>query len=164
MRLEASVDGRALPVEVRGERGRYTVVVEGRTLAVDARPLGRGALSLIVEGESHAALVEQRPGGYTVHLREDTLDVDVASAGRGAATAARRVAAGPLRVLAPMPGRLVRVLVEAGQEVAAGEGLVVMEAMKMENELRAPRAGRVAEVHARDRQAVETGALLLVLD
>jgi biotin carboxyl carrier protein len=63
-----------------------------------------------------------------------------------------------------MPGRLVRVLVEAGQEVSAGQGLVVMEAMKMENELRAPRAGRVAEVVARERQAVEAGALLVILD
>jgi biotin carboxyl carrier protein len=63
-----------------------------------------------------------------------------------------------------MPGRLVRVLVEPGQQVEAGQGLVVMEAMKMENELRAVRAGRVAEVHARERQAVETGALLVVLD
>jgi biotin carboxyl carrier protein len=54
--------------------------------------------------------------------------------------------------------------VEPGQQVEAGQGLVVMEAMKMENELRAVRAGRVAEVHARERQAVETGALLVVLD
>jgi biotin carboxyl carrier protein len=63
-----------------------------------------------------------------------------------------------------MPGRLVRILVQPGQEVRAGEGLVVVEAMKMENELRAPRAGRVAEVPVRERQAVETGALLVVLD
>jgi biotin carboxyl carrier protein len=63
-----------------------------------------------------------------------------------------------------MPGKLVRLLVEAGQAVEAGQGLLVMEAMKMENELRAPRAGRVREVHVSERQAVETGALLLVLE
>jgi biotin carboxyl carrier protein len=63
-----------------------------------------------------------------------------------------------------MPGRLVKVLVERGQEVAEGQGLVVMEAMKMENELRAPRAGRVKELPALDRQAVESGALLVVLE
>jgi biotin carboxyl carrier protein len=63
-----------------------------------------------------------------------------------------------------MPGRIVRVMAEPGQEVAAGEGLVVMEAMKMENELRSPRAGRVAQVHARERQNVETGALLVVVE
>jgi len=150
-------------VEVRGEGGRYTVRFEGVTLAVDARPLGGSLMSLILDGQSHAAGVERRPGGYTVHLREDTLDVELAEAARGAAAPPRK-AAGPLRITAPMPGRLVRVLVEPGQKVRAGQGLVVMEAMKMENELRAPRPGRVAEVHARERQAVETGALLVVLD
>jgi biotin carboxyl carrier protein len=63
-----------------------------------------------------------------------------------------------------MPGKLVRVLVEAGQTVSAGQGLVVVEAMKMENELRAPRAGRVLQVAAREGQTVETGALLVSLE
>jgi biotin carboxyl carrier protein len=63
-----------------------------------------------------------------------------------------------------MPGKIVRVLVAAGQQVEAGAGLLVMEAMKMENELKAPRAGRVREVRVDERQAVETGALLLVLE
>jgi biotin carboxyl carrier protein len=163
MWLEVVVDGRPLRVEVHGERGRYTVTVQGQTLQVDARPLGAAVVSLIVDGESHTAAVERREGGYTVHLGEDTLEVELEEAAAGAAAAPRRVAAGELRVTAPMPGRLVKVLVEPGQDVRAGQGLVVMEAMKMENELRAPRAGRVAEVHARERQAVETGALLVLL-
>jgi biotin carboxyl carrier protein len=62
-----------------------------------------------------------------------------------------------------MPGRVVRVLRAPGAEVAAGEGLVVIEAMKMENELRSPRAGRVQEVAVREGQAVEAGALLMVV-
>ena len=62
-----------------------------------------------------------------------------------------------------MPGRIVKVLRERGAEVAAGEGLVVIEAMKMENELRSPRPGRVQEVAVREGQAVEAGALLLVV-
>ena len=63
-----------------------------------------------------------------------------------------------------MPGRLVRVLVEPGQQVRAGDGLVVVEAMKMENELRSPRAGRIAQVPVREGQAVETAALLVVVE
>jgi biotin carboxyl carrier protein len=62
-----------------------------------------------------------------------------------------------------MPGRVVRVLVEAGKDVEAGQGLVVVEAMKMENELRALRAGRVTEIAVREGQTVETGALLVVV-
>ena len=71
---------------------------------------------------------------------------------------------GPARIVAPMPGRLVRVLVSTGQDVQAGQGLVVVEAMKMENEIRAPRSGRVKDVPAREGQAVEAGALLVVVE
>ena len=68
------------------------------------------------------------------------------------------------QILAPMPGRIVRVLVAPGDEVAARQGLVVVEAMKMENELRAPRAARVREVHASEGASVEAGRLLVVLE
>src|SRR5918995_7432235 len=150
MRLDATVDGRQVHVEVRGGGGRYTVVLDGQPLAVDAQAEGDGSLSLIIDGRSDSAALEPRPRGYTVHLREDSLEVELVEGARGGGGGARPAAAGPLRVRAPMPGRLVRVLVEPGQEGRAGGGLVVMEAMKMENELRAPRAGRVAEVHARE--------------
>jgi biotin carboxyl carrier protein len=91
------------------------------------------------------------------------VEVDVREAARGTA-AARKAKGGPLRISAPMPGKIVRVAVEPGQSVAAGEPLVVMEAMKMENEIRAPREGTVKEIAVRAGQAVETGAVLAVLD
>jgi len=70
---------------------------------------------------------------------------------------------GPLRVTAPMPGKVVRVLVKAGDPVRARQAVVVVEAMKMENELRADRDGTVAEIHAREGMSVEAGALLVVI-
>jgi biotin carboxyl carrier protein len=63
-----------------------------------------------------------------------------------------------------MPGKIVRVAADAGQEVRAGECLVVMEAMKMENEIRSPRAGRVTDVLVKEGQAVESGALLILVE
>jgi pyruvate carboxylase subunit B len=63
-----------------------------------------------------------------------------------------------------MPGKIVRVHACTGQAVKAGDGLLVMEAMKMENEIRAPRPGRVKEIAVREQQAVETGALLVLLE
>jgi biotin carboxyl carrier protein len=164
MRLEAAVAGRVVRVEVRQEGDHYAVALDGRTQVVDARATGAGTMSLLVDGQGHWVAVEPRPGGYTVHLREDTVEVDLTDLARGPSVSAARAGTGPVRVVAPMPGRVVRVLVQPGDEVSAGQGLVVMEAMKMENELRAPRAGRVAEVRARERQAVEAGALLVVLD
>ena len=118
---------------------------------------------LIIAGRSYEAGLVKRPNGYTVVLPEDAVEVELAEAARDAAPPVKKAAgATPLR--APMPGRIVKLLVDPGQEVVAGQGLVVMEAMKMENELRSPRAGRVKEIHVRERQAVETGALLAVVE
>jgi biotin carboxyl carrier protein len=125
-----------------------------------ARP---GFVSFFVDGLSVEAGIERQGDVYTVHLPERTLQVSLAE-GPSAREGPTAAAAGPLRVEAPMPGRVVRLLVEEGQEVAAGQGLLVMEAMKMENELRAPRASRVAAVRVRAPCAVETGALLVVLE
>jgi biotin carboxyl carrier protein len=70
---------------------------------------------------------------------------------------------GPQRVVAPMPGKIVRVLVQNGQTVVTRQPLVVVEAMKMENELRAGRDGTVAEIHAQEGQSVDAGALLAII-
>jgi len=164
--LDAAVDGKVHRVEVAGGRGRYTVTIDGRALEVDWRAAGSAFASLIVvpERRSYDVGLEARPGGYRVLVGSEDFAVELLETARAAPAAARRAAAGPARLVAPMPGRIVRVLAEPGQTVEAGQGLVVMEAMKMENELRSPRAGRVAEVHARERQTVEMGALLVVVD
>src|SRR6185295_9289899 len=120
MLFDATIDGRTVRVEVRAREGRYVVTVDGRLLEVDHQETGPHFASLIIGGKSYEAGLEKRPDGYNVVLAD----------------------AGPARILAPMPGRLVRVLVQPGQEVREGDGLVVVEAMKMENELRSPRAGR----------------------
>ena len=71
---------------------------------------------------------------------------------------------GEQRVLAPMPGRIVRVLVAPGDEVVARQGLIVIEAMKMENELASPKAGRVKEVSVTEGTSVEAGRLLVIVE
>ena len=79
-------------------------------------------------------------------------------------SAASAAPAGPAPILAPMPGMIVRVSVKAGDRVEAGQGVVVMEAMKMENELRATAAGTVRSVEVAPGTAVEKGALLVALE
>jgi biotin carboxyl carrier protein len=141
----------------------FEATVAGRAIEVDVQDSGPQAMSLLVGTRSHVVALERVEGGYRVAIGGDVLDVGLDEAARGGA-APRRTAAGPARVQAPMPGKIVRVLVSAGDEVEAGRGLVVMEAMKMENEIRAPRAGRVKEAPVREGQAVETGALLVLLE
>jgi biotin carboxyl carrier protein len=99
-----------------------------------------------------------------VALRDGTFEVTLVAGARGAAIPHRKTATGPARVSAPMPGKIVRVVSSAGQDVRAGECLVVMEAMKMENEIRSPRDGRIKEVLVKEGQAVESGALLLLVE
>lgn len=164
MILDATFEGRTVRVEVRGEAGRYQVTLDGEPLEVDFQPAGRDFVSLIVDGRSYEAGVVRQPDGYTVALRGATFDIELKDAARGEGALARPRAAGPTGIKAPMPGRVVRVLVAAGEQVESGQALLVMEAMKMENELKAPRAGLVREVRVGERQAVETGALLLVLE
>jgi biotin carboxyl carrier protein len=162
MILDASVGGRTIRVEVRGGDGRYRLTLDGVPLEVDRTGDGRGLASLLVDGESHEVGIERREDDYTVVFPGDALTVTLAVAARGASPPARH-ATGPARLTAPMPGRVVRVLEAPGADVAAGQALFVIEAMKMENELRAPRAGRVREVTVREGQAVEAGALLAVV-
>jgi biotin carboxyl carrier protein len=157
-----TIGGREIPVEVDGDRVRaeggefrahFTVVPgtplrhlllgsESLTLLVEQR--GRGEWHLGVGGTGYAAeVVDER----TRHIRSLT-------GGEGKP-------AGATRLLAPMPGLVVRVLAEEGLPVEAGQGLIVLEAMKMENELRAVAPGRVAKVRVMAGQAVEKGQVLI---
>jgi biotin carboxyl carrier protein len=102
-----------------------------------------------------------------VHLLGRAIAVEIrqgGSFGRQRKEGAGAHGGGPQRVTAPMPGKIVRLLVKAGDEVKAKQGLVVVEAMKMENELRAARDGRVREVPAAEGQSVEAGAVLLIVE
>ena len=164
MLFDATFEGRTVRVEVRVRDGRYAITLDGRTFEVDAADAGRDFCSLIVEGRSYEVGLAARPGGYRVVLTDGAIEVDLADAARGDVPAARSAPSGPARIVAPMPGRIVRVLAQVGQEVAAGEGVLVMEAMKMENELRSPRAGRVKELLVRELQAVDKGAVLAVVE
>jgi len=160
--FDATVEGRTIRVEVRGGDGRYSLSLDGSPLEVDLVPAGRHFASLLVGGESHEVGIEKGQAAVVIHLRGAAVSVLLAEASRSAPAPVRGTH-GPARLTAPMPGRVVRVLEAPGAEVAAGQGLVVIEAMKMENELVSPRAGRVLEVAVLEGQAVEAGALLALV-
>ena len=161
MKFLATLRGLRHEVEVRAMDGRYAVSVDGRSFEVDYLESADGIASLLISGRSHDALLERTEAGYAVTLADGRHEVALAIP---APTASRTPGAGEVRLQAPMPGKVVRVLVEPGQVVAAHQGLVVVEAMKMENELRCPRDGTVKDVRVREGQAVEGGALLVVVE
>ena len=171
MRFEVETGGRSRVVEVRRDGAR----VDGRELALDMVRTGR-AWSLLIDTRSYEIFVVEQPGGgLVVHVNGHPVPALVIG-GRGAtrvrstggwragATGARDGGSGPRQVTAPMPGRIDKVLVKAGEAVSAGQGLVVVEAMKMENELRSPRAGTVSDVRVSEGVSVEANAVLVVVD
>jgi len=162
MIFDASVSGRTVRVEVRGSSGRYTLRLDGKPLEVGVSDAAPGYRSLLIGSTSHELGIEREGDAYRVSFPGVSVVVALTEAARGSATVALREH-GPARLTAPMPGRIVRVLSSAGADVVAGQGLMVIEAMKMENELRAPRGGRLTELLVREGQAVEAGALLAVV-
>jgi biotin carboxyl carrier protein len=123
--------------------------------------------SLLLGTRSVDVAFESRPGGEQL-VRVDghpvRLTVPDPRRGFGRRGHAAAAAAGPAAVSAPMPGRVVKVLVAPGDAVAARQPVIVVEAMKMENELRAPRAGTVREIRAVEGALVDAGAVLLVVE
>lgn len=166
MKYIVTVDGRRVEVDLAGDRA----TVDGRELPVSLRDVPGTPVRLVMLGDDvHRVVVRRREGRgrYVLWLDGYTYEVeafDERTQHIRDLTAQSSRPAGPAPLIAPMPGLVVRVSVGAGDEVAAGQGLVVMEAMKMENELRAPGAGRVKTVHVAAGTAVEKGALLIELE
>jgi biotin carboxyl carrier protein len=144
------------------------VTVDGRPRIVDVAARADGTLSLILDdGVSRAVGVGPgaAPGELSLSMRGRSVTVSFNGrpADRGSRSAARQVA-GPHRVIAPMPGRIVRLLAGPGDEVQPRQPLVVVEAMKMENELSSPKAGRITEVSVAEGMSVEAGRVLVVVE
>ena len=119
-----------------------------------------GVYSILVDGASHEVRVDA--GQVTVGNRRLDYQVDDPRQWKRSSDAAG--GQGRAAILAPMPGKVVRILVAAGDAVEAGQGIIVVEAMKMQNEMKAPRAGRVAAIHAKENDSVVAGAVLAVID
>lgn len=162
MKYQVSVAGQTVEVEVDGE----FVTVNGRRYAAELRTVpGTPVRNLLADGSSWIIPVEGLGRGqWLLQRRGDRFEAEVLderTAHIRSLVGEGKAASGPAALKAPMPGLVVRVLAEPGQTVAAGQGLVVLEAMKMENELKAVGAGVVDQVSARAGQAVEKGAVLV---
>ena len=146
--------------------GRFALTVDAVRHEVDALKLDHGAVSLIVDGESFSVEFDESGDEVAVLVRDQITRIDVADERKLRLRAGRSgfVVEGPQVVVAPMPGKLVKILVKVGEEVKEGQGLVVVEAMKMENELKSPKAGKVTELFVREGTAVEQNTKLVAVE
>ncbi len=172
MTFEIDVNGRTRTVSVErvANAGHHRVTVDGRAHDVDAVRIGEYGLSLVVDGEAGTSReISVAPSGnrgallIAIDGRTVAASVDARRTRRAGVDAGGR-AHGEQAITAPMPGRVVRVLVAPGDDVTARQGVVVVEAMKMENELRSPKAGRVKDVSVSAGTSVEAGRVLVVIE
>ncbi len=144
------------------------VYIDGELIEVDLRQSSGAELySLLYNGRSFELLIEAERFNYGVTLRGERFEVQVEDERTRRLNIGRKMISlpeGELAVTAPIPGLVVRVLVEVGQSVADEEPLVLLEAMKMENEIRAPRSGVVKKIEIVTGQRVEQNSILLVLE
>jgi biotin carboxyl carrier protein len=152
------IDGEVVGIdgEVTGIDGEAVGPVPHNTL-VEVEP---GVYSILADGASHEVRVDA--GQVTVGNRRFDYQIDDPRQWkRSDGTAGGQ---GRAAILAPMPGKVVRILVAVGDNVEAGQGIIVVEAMKMQNEMKAPRAGRVAAIQVKENDSVVAGAVLAVIE
>src|SRR5947209_7125368 len=170
MKLNAEIEGEKIALELRREGERVFAEVGGLHYELEARTVGEGEYLLIHEGRVYECRVGAAWGAQTrgslvvaVGAHEYAVTLTDPKHLRGARVVAGHEG-GRAQVSSPMPGKVVRVLVSKGQEVEAGAGLVVVEAMKMQNELKSPKSGAVAEIRVEAGATVAAGEILAVIE
>jgi biotin carboxyl carrier protein len=166
MKYEITSNGTRRSVEFTppaNEASQVTFTVDGRLVEADAILISRGAYSILIGGRSLEVTAEETSNGLLLRANGREFQVEIFDPrswrrGRGAGIELE----GRQQLVAPMPGKIVRVLVAAGQQVSAGQGLLVIEAMKMQNEIRSPKSGTVEKL-AREGQTVNPGEVLAIV-
>ena len=157
--LACSLDGVAFPAEiVEVQPGVYSLLIGSRSFA--ARVDSTSSPQVTPNAENNAGSA----GNYAVQIDGVSYAVSVRDPRRRRSDRTQLAREGTQTVKAPMPGKVVRILVAENQAVDAGQGLLVVEAMKMQNEIRCPKAGTVQKILAREGQAVNAGETLLVVE
>jgi len=169
MKFEVQLNGSSgvhkYTVELEPAGSGYRVTLDGKVVQADAALLAPSTVSVLLNGQSFEVHVtpsldgqlklQSGPHEFTAELQDPR-----AWQGRRHGTLE---AEGRQQILAPMPGKVVRLLVNPGDEVEAGQGLLVVEAMKMQNEIRSPKKGKVERLQVKEGQTVNAGEVLCVV-
>jgi biotin carboxyl carrier protein len=166
MKFDVHIAGKARTVELERDADRWRISLDGAVVDADAIEVAPNIFSVVLNGQSHEIRVAPQPDGTLTLQTSDhefTAEVTDPRAWRGRRHGAIE-AAGRQQILAPMPGKVVRLLVQPGEKVQAGQGVLVVEAMKMQNEVRSPKTGSVERLLVREGQPVNAGQALAWID
>jgi len=151
---------REVELAVQAEACRFRIgAAEG---VAEVRAVYPGVYSILMDGRSYDAFVERTAAGMVVAVAGERFEISVRDPRRWSPKSAAAVS-GMATLTSPMPGKVVRVLVSSGDTVEAGQGILVVEAMKMQNELKSPRAGKVVSLTAREGATVAAGQALATI-
>lgn len=173
MKLIAEIAGEQLTLDAQRDGARVVATIDGRRYELEAFDLEQGNCLLIVDNQVYECRFEQttaEPGATDIYVQGQTYNVSIVDPRRlrnsssGGGRASHAASGQRAKVTAMMPGKVVRVLVEAGAQVAAGDGLVVVEAMKMQNEIKSPKTGTVIELRAQAGATVKAGDILVIIE
>jgi biotin carboxyl carrier protein len=165
MVYEITVDGKPHRVELEKTTGAWTCRLDGHPIHIDAIIPRRNVLSLLVDGRSYEIKREQTVTDLHLWVGNTRFAVELSDP-RSLRSRHRASGdeTGPRKIVAPMPGRIVRLLVAENSEVEAGQGVIVVEAMKMQNEIKSPKKGIVKTILAIPGAAVNPGDVLAIVD
>ena len=166
MKFEIQIADKIHTVELTRDSDRWQISLDGKELDVDAIEITPGIFSILLNGQSHEIRVNpQSDGSLALHTGHHEFAAEIIDPRAWSGRRHSHVEAeGRQQILAPMPGKVVRLLVHAGDQVKAGQGLLVVEAMKMQNEVRSPKTGKVERLLAKEGQPVNAGEVLAWID
>ena len=164
MKLDVKLAGHHRSVEIERRADRFAFLLDDQEVQADIFEISLGIYSVLLGGESFEVRVEERSNGLILHVGNHEFPAEIIDprqwrrGRRGSAEAEGRQ-----QVLAPMPGKVVRVMIQEGGAIEAGQGLLVVEAMKMQNEIKSPKSGKIESLLVREGQAVNAGEVLAVV-
>ena len=165
MKIEARLRDRKTEMHLAREGGQYRGRIGEREFSAEILDEGKGALTVLTGGRTFEVTYWREGHALHLDLGEGTMDVEILDPLRPqGARSEEREQGGRQEIRAAMPGKVVAVKILPGGDVLEGQGVVVVEAMKMENEVLSPRAGRVTTMEVSPGQTVEKGALLFSIE
>jgi biotin carboxyl carrier protein len=166
MKYEILIANKSRIVELQRDGARWQISLDGAATDADAIEIAPGIFSILLNGESHEVRVAPNPdSSLTIQDGPNEFKAEVSDprSWRGRKQDAAEVE-GRQKIVAPMPGKVIRLLVKPGDKVEAGQGILVVEAMKMQNEVKSPKSGTVEKLLAKESQPVNAGDILAWID
>jgi biotin carboxyl carrier protein len=164
MKRELIVNGKSRAIEVRQEDGLVHFSTPDGSGSASILEVEPGVYSVLMDGVSYSAQLIRTGGAISVEIRGHVFEIEIVDPRAARRKGGAQAGEGRQTILSPMPGKIVRVLVQEGHAVEPGQGIVVIEAMKMQNELKSQRAGTVTALPVAEGATVAAGEVLAIIE